>query len=106
MTKADILAGLRKQPVPFEVAGLSLFLKPWTVATRMEFAVWRKANPGATPDLLVKLFTLSACDESGVLLFADANPADLADLDGAAIEAVAARVVELNGIGSDDPKAR
>lgn len=97
MTKEDVLAGLRRQPVPFEAGGLRLLLKPWTAATRTEFAVWRAANPGPE-GLMSKLFALSVCDEAGSLLFSGANPAELESLDGLTLELVGNRVVELNGL--------
>lgn len=99
MTKEDVIAGLRRQPVPFEAGGLPLLLKPWTAATRTEFAVWRKDHPGPE-GLFSKLAALSLCDPAGVLLFTD--PADLDGLDGLALEQIARRVLELNGLGGDD----
>lgn len=103
MTKADLIAGLKRSPVPFEAGGLSLRLLPWTVATRTEFALWRAENAGPV-GLYAKLAALSVCDESGALILADAAPAELEALDGLALEAIAERVLELNGMGASAAK--
>lgn len=103
MTREDVLAGLKREPVPFEVAGLSLCLKPFSARTRAEFSVWRKANPGPV-GLAAKLVALSVCDPAGVLLFADGDLSALDDLDGAALEDIANRVIDLNGMGEGSGK--
>lgn len=101
MTADDLRAGLKRSPVSFEVGGLTLWLKPWTVATRAAFSEWRQANPGV-PGLMEKLFALSVCDESGALLFADA--ADVGEFDGLVVEKVGERVLQLNGMSGDAGK--
>lgn len=104
MTKADVIAALKgRTPVPFEVGGVKLWLRPWTAATRAEFAVWRKSNGGPV-GLYSRLAALSVCDESGALLFGEADAADLDGFDSVLMEAVATRVLELNGLGGDDGK--
>lgn len=103
MTREDVLAALRRSPVPFEVAGLSLWLQPWTARTRAEFSAWQKDNPGPA-GLLAKIVSLSVCDERGALLFNEADAAALDDGDGAILEAIADRVIDLNGLGGDAGK--
>lgn len=99
MTKADILAGLRqRQPVAFEAGGLTVWLRPWSIRERAEFFAWLKDNPGAA-GRSEKLAALSLCDEAGALLFDPAGDLDeLAAADGQAMEKIAGRVLELNGI--------
>lgn len=102
MTRDDVIAGLKRQPVPFEAGGLALWLRPWTAEQRSAFIVWRRENKGLDK-LDAKLFVLSVCDAAGSLLFAD-TPEDVAavnrDLDGAALDAVGTRVMVLNGFGA------
>ena len=82
MNKADVLAGLRKKPVPVAVGELSLFLKPLTVGQKEAFAMWRKGNPGPV-GVVSRLLAASLCDADGNLLLASADEA--ADLDGGAL---------------------
>jgi hypothetical protein len=102
MTKADVLAGLKRAPVLFAPGEPfpSVWLKPWTAAARAEFWAWRKDNPGVSW-LNEKLAQLSICDEAGELFFSDL--AELTQVDGAALEAIGSRVIELNGIGASAP---
>lgn len=79
--------------------GGSVLVRRWTAAERQEFQREHKAAGGAK--LLERLFVRSVCDESGKLLFAPADLDAVSDLDGRAVEAVALKSLELNGLGED-----
>jgi len=104
MLKSNFLASLKRKHEPFEVNGVTLHLKPWNTAKRIEFFEWKKANPGTPKGFYEKLFALSVCDADGNLLL-DGTESDLSDLDGLALEKIAIRVIELNGLKESDSKA-
>ena len=100
MNKADALASLKKQPVPVEVNGVTLFLKPLTVGQKEAFALWRKDNPGAA-GVVGRLLAASLCDAGGALILD--GPDDAADLDAALVDVLCERVIDLNGLRGADP---
>lgn len=102
MTAADVIAGLKRAPVAVSAGGLDLLVKPWTAKTRAEFATWREANPGPG-SIAAKVFQVSVCDAAGALLFADVSIEEINELDGAAVEVIADRVMALSGLGKSDP---
>lgn len=107
MTREDVIAAFACKPVSLNVGGLALHLKPWDAASLTAFGVWRKANPGPS-GLYAMLAALSICDAAGAMVFDAGNPADLArleTLDGQALQKIGVRVIDLNGLGDDSPKA-
>lgn len=105
--KTKLLAALALRPVPFtiEAAGAEVFLLPWPTRERQAFqALARAAGDGPLPDLYEQLFVRSVCDEAGVRLFADDEVAAARVLNGLALEEVALRVIELNGLEPADEK--
>jgi len=106
--RSDLIHALKLKAMAFAVAGLpvAIHIRPWTMGERAEFLTWRKANPGYA-GLCEKLFALSVCDSEGKRLFED-TPEELAvvaGLDGVAVQKVAERSIELNGLGDESPKA-
>lgn len=101
MNKADLLAGLKKRPVPVEVNGVTLHLKPLTVAEKEKFALWRKDNPGGA-GVVGRLLAASLCDEAGAPIL-DA-PEDANDLDGAVADVLCERILDINGMRGADAK--
>lgn len=112
-TKDEVFRALRHKPVRFDVGGLSLWLRPMSVAQKGALAAWQadhKGDPDFAVALTARMVTASVCDESGVLVFGpDDGPAVVADLDPFAVESIAAKVLELNGIAegkASSPTAR
>jgi hypothetical protein len=106
MNKNDLLSALSLKPVAFEAHGLSLLLKPWSAADRQTFHHWQQAREKEnTAGLYEKLFISSVCDADGKLLFTESDFEAVAASNGQVVEAVALRVMEINGLSKPDPKA-
>lgn len=105
MNKADFVAALSRKPVSFSAGPLSVHLLPWSTKERAEFYEWKNDHPGAIVGLYERLAVISVCDEAGALLFTEADVPTLSSLDGATLEIIAKRIVELNGLDGDSPKA-
>lgn len=107
MRKEDVIAGLRGKPVPFEVDGFAVHLRPLTAADRAALFGWyreRKDDPTAPLHLMTKLIAAAVVDpHTGEQLLTEA---DAAALPGAAHEAIAEEVARRNGLGGDRGKAR
>lgn len=98
MTKADLLAGARGRPVPFELDGFSCLLRPLTFGDRQalfDYIRERGEEPGSGVGLQAKIVTLAVCDEQGQPLLTEA---DLAGFAVPIAEAIATEVARRNGI--------
>lgn len=98
MTKADVLAGARGRPVPFEFDGFRCLLRPLSFGERQELFQWSRDHgeePGSGLALQAKVVAMAVCDEAGNRLL------DESDLVGFAVpiaEAVATEVARRNGV--------
>lgn len=98
MTKADVLAGARGKPVPFEFEGFGCLLRPLTFGERQELFEWSREHgtePGSGLTLQAKVVALAVCDAGGNKLLEEA------DLIGFAVpiaEAIATEVARRNGV--------
>lgn len=99
--RSQILSFLAVHPVAVELpVGQTLHVRKWTAAERQTFQREHKANPAR---LYERLFVGSVCDPvSGELLFTSADLDEVGRLDGVALELVAAKVLELNGLAEGD----
>ena len=105
--KQKLLNALALKPVPFTIqaAGADVLLRPWTSSERQAFqAIVRAHGDAPMPDLYENLFVRSIIDEQGNRLFADDEIAAARILSGQALEEVAMKVIELNGLEKDDEK--
>lgn len=99
--RSEILSFLAVYPEPVKLPGDRVVLvRRWTAAERQAFQRDHKANAG---NLYERLFVASVCELSGALIFSPADLDDVSNLDGAALEAVALKVLELNGLAEDSP---
>lgn len=98
MTKADVLAGARGKPVPFEFEGFRCLLRPLSFGERSDLFAWSREygdKPGSGLELQGKVVLLAVSDEQGVPLLAEP---DLRDIDGRIMEAITAEVARRNGV--------
>jgi hypothetical protein len=106
VTKDSLLASVLCKPEPFAAPdGSTFFLRPFAVVDTLAVREWQKAN---SPDLIYQiLFVRAVCDEAGNRLFADAEAPTVSEFRWPIVEAVARRVLEMNGIGekAEAPKA-
>ncbi len=101
MTKAELIAVLRRQPVPFDAAGVSVHLRPLTAGDRADVAAWQTEH-GAERNYRI-IFVRSVCDEAGVRTFAD-DDAEAVDSFGAEfVSAIVEKALELAGIKGKAP---
>lgn len=103
MRKDDLLAGVKGGPVPFDVNGFAVYLRPLTSADRLGLFVWHRENKkrdGAGNELQHKLIALAVVDpdNGGSLL----TEADAALLPALAVDAISEEVARRNGIGGKD----
>jgi hypothetical protein len=101
LTKAEIVAGLTDRPIPFQAGGLSVWLRPWQLPEKAALAEWQAAHkddPDFAVALTVRMVLLSVCDESGALVFGEDDAGVVGRLNAVALESVAAKSLELNGI--------
>jgi hypothetical protein len=100
-TRSEILSFLAVYPEPVTLpGGRTVHVRRWTAAERQAFQREHKADAGR---LYERLFVASVCDEAGNRLFTPADLDAVGHLDGAALEAVAVRVLQLNGLADDSP---
>lgn len=105
MDRATIFAALALKPVPYPSGdNPTLYLRPWTGAERAAFHVWRKDQPAGWDGLSglnEQLFVRSVCDAAGALVFGIEDAAEIGrNTDGAKLEEIAVRVLELNGLAA------
>jgi hypothetical protein len=103
MRKEDLINGLRGKPVPFEVDGFTVHLRPLAASDRVGLLAWYRANrkePDAAHTLQHKLIALAVVDpdNGGALL----TEADAAALPALAVDAISEEVARRNGLGKDD----
>ena len=101
-TKAEILAAFRKSAVrTVQVAGQDVTVRGLTGADRLAFnaAIEEAKKSGqVVPDYLVAFW--GWCDSEGVRLFDKAE--ELADIDGAVLQAIALEVLKASGLYSGE----
>ncbi len=101
-TKAELLAAFRKAAVrTVTIAGQSVTVRGLTGADRLAFnqAIEDAKKAGTpVPDYLVAYWGL--CDSEGVRLFG--APEELAEMDGAVLQAIALEVLKASGLYSGD----
>lgn len=104
MTREDVIAGMRRTPVEFTfpLGGrqVTVHLKPWGAQARQQWQTEHKNANGV--DLYERLFLASVCDAGGSLLFSAHDIEAAREFDGEALEKIAVRVLELNGLRGDD----
>ena len=108
MTREELEKAIRLVPIAVDdIPGVpGIYLRPWAMSERAALVEWRRAHVGYD-DLCAKLFALSVCGPDGVRMFKD-DADDLALIrtvfDGVAVESVAQRVIDMNGL-NNSPKA-
>lgn len=98
MTKADVLAGARGKPVPFESDGFKCLLRPLSFGERQDLFAWLQSHrdePGSALVLQAKLIVSGVCDEAGLPLL---EPADVRDFGGPLADELAKEIGRRNGL--------
>lgn len=103
--REKLVHSLAVRPEPFDAAGVACFVRRMTLAERRSFLADHNAREDKSDQFAERLLIAGLCDESGKLLFGADEAEALGDLDGVFVELVAARVLEVNRLGGDDPKA-
>jgi hypothetical protein len=95
MNESDLLAALGGAPVPFEVKGIPLRIRPLSGADAIAYREFTRANPEDQAGALAKLLALSVVGPGGVPFteaLANRLPFSVA-------EKIAERVAQVNGWG-------
>jgi hypothetical protein len=97
VTAADILAALRTASVrKVEIAGLTLNVRGLTAAEMLLVQQRAKdGNPMTDPEVVA----LCVCDEDGKALFSCGQAAELANVDGGSVSAIARQIVAASAAG-------
>lgn len=98
MTKADVLAGAKGKPVPFEFEGFKCLLRPLSFGERSDLFAWSREHgeePGSGLVLQGKVVLLAVSDENGSPLL---DEPDLREIDGRIMEAISTEVARRNGV--------
>lgn len=97
--EAGLPADTRAAVVPFTVGGQAMHLRPMGAVERAKLFRWVNADPARRRHINAAVLALSVCDARGALLFdVEDVPEIAATFDGRAVEAVARRAAELNGV--------
>ena len=102
MTKADVLAGCRGKPVPFEYDGFKCLLRPLSRLEQAVLFAWfkeQKETVGAGLELQAKFILMAVCDEAGTTLL---DPADLDQFSAGLVAVLADEIASRNGMGKTD----
>ena len=97
MTAADVIAGAKGKPSPFEFNGYTYLLRPLT-KTEVNDMIARRTEP----DSDARLLALVVCDEDGKPVLSEA---DVPNLPFVAIQALFKEILSRNGLGDDGGKA-
>lgn len=102
MTKADVLAGAKGRPLPFEFDGFTFLLRPLNVADRLELFEYLREHgkePGSGIEVQRRIVLKAVCDEAGNLLL------ESADLEGFGLPTFEAIADEASRRSGTDGKA-
>lgn len=98
-TGAEVLAALRTVALrKVEAAGVEFYVRGLTGAERRLLIERARAND---PLQAFELVGLAACDATAAPLFTQEQAAELANVDGAAVEKVAEAIIEASGLRPD-----
>jgi hypothetical protein len=96
LTAADVIAGAKGKPAPFEFFGFTYLLRPLTRSEVVSLREWSAAEAGKAgfgEAMQTKIVALALCDESGKPLFEEPQ---VAGLPNAAINALADEIARRN----------
>lgn len=103
MTRADLLASLKRQPIPFSMDGFACHLRSLTTEDMMAAKEFQKEHG---PEKGYQfLFVRSVCDESGTRLLEDSDAAQVAEFPAKVVENVVAKSLTLNHLDTDSGKS-
>lgn len=105
LNKSAILSAddLKKEAIKVPEWGGSVYIRAMTGEERDAFDVsFAQGNKDFKTCFRARLSASCICDESGVLLFAESDIAELAKKSAAALDRIAARCTKINAITKDD----